>query len=38
MRRDERVVLMPILARGNHRHPRGGGCFAEVAATLVTHG
>ena len=38
MRRDERMVLMPILARGNHRHPRAGGCFAEVAATLVTHG
>jgi hypothetical protein len=38
MRRDERMVLMPILARGNHRHPRGGGCFAEVAATLMTHG
>lgn len=37
MRSDERLVLMPILARGNHAHPRLGGCFAEVAATLTTH-
>ncbi len=37
MRSDERPVLMPILARGNHAHPRIGGCFAEVAATLATH-
>jgi hypothetical protein len=36
MRRDERVVLMPILERGSHIHPRVGGCFAEVAATLAT--
>jgi SAM-dependent methyltransferase len=36
VRRDERVVLMPILARGSHVHPRVGGCFAEVAATLAT--
>ncbi|SFL22344.1 hypothetical protein [Geodermatophilus ruber] len=37
MRRAERVVLMPILARGAHVHPRDGGCFAEVAAALTTH-
>jgi hypothetical protein len=37
MRPDERVVLMPILARGVHVHPRVGGCFAEVAATLASH-
>lgn len=36
MRREERVILMPILARGSHIHPRVGGCFAEVAATLAT--
>jgi hypothetical protein len=36
MRRDEGVVLMPILARGSHIHPRVGGCFAEVAAILTT--
>jgi hypothetical protein len=37
MRSDERLVLMPVLARGNHVHPRVGGCFAEVAAILTTH-
>ena len=37
MRSDERLVLMPVLARGSHDHPRTGGCFAEVAATLSTH-
>jgi hypothetical protein len=37
MRDDERLVLMPILARGYHVHPRAGGCFTEVAATLSTH-
>ena len=37
MRSDERLVLMPVLAPGSHVHPRVGGCFAEVAATLSTH-
>ena len=37
MRSDERLVLMPVLAPGSHAHPRIGGCFAEVAATLTTH-
>ncbi len=37
MRSDERLVLMPVLAPGSHAHPRAGGCFAEVAATLSTH-
>ena len=37
MRSDERLVLMPVLAPGTHAHPRIGGCFAEVAATLTTH-
>jgi hypothetical protein len=37
MRDDERLVIMPILARGSHTHPRRGGCFAEVAAVLSTH-
>lgn len=37
MRSDERLVLMPVLAPGSHVHPRLGGCFAEVAATLSTH-
>jgi hypothetical protein len=37
MHSDEHLVLMPVLARGNHVHPRVGGCFAEVAAILTTH-
>ena len=37
MRSDERLVLMPVLEPGSHVHPRTGGCFAEVAATLSTH-
>ncbi len=37
MRSDERLVLMPVLAPGSHAHPRIGGCFAEVAATLTSH-
>jgi hypothetical protein len=37
MRSEERLVLMPVLAPGSHAHPRIGGCFAEVAATLTTH-
>jgi hypothetical protein len=37
MRSDERPVLMPVLMRGSHVHPRVGGCFAEVAAILTTH-
>ncbi len=37
MRSEERLVLMPVLAPGSHVHPRTGGCFAEVAATLSTH-
>jgi hypothetical protein len=37
MRSDERLVLMPVLARGNHVHPRDGACFAEVAAVLTSH-
>jgi hypothetical protein len=37
MRSDARLVLMPVLAPGGHAHPRTGGCFAEVAATLSTH-
>jgi hypothetical protein len=37
MRSGERLVLMPVLAPGSHVHPRIGGCFAEVAATLTTH-
>jgi hypothetical protein len=36
MHGQERRVLMPILARGSHAHPRGGGCFAEVAAAVGT--
>ncbi|MCU1605884.1 MAG: hypothetical protein JWP46_2349 [Modestobacter sp.] len=34
---DERTVLMPILARGGHSHPRYGACLTEVAAVLTTH-
>jgi hypothetical protein len=37
MRSGERLILMPVLARGRHVHPRTGGCFAEVAATLTGH-
>ncbi len=37
MRSEEHLVLMPVLAPGAHAHPRTGGCFAEVAATLSTH-
>ncbi|MDP9429254.1 MAG: hypothetical protein M3Q47_10445 [Actinomycetota bacterium] len=37
MRSDERLIFMPVLAPGCHAHPRIGGCFAEVAATLSTH-
>jgi hypothetical protein len=37
MRSDERLVLMPVLARGSHVHPRVGACFTEVAAILTTH-
>ncbi|HEX2074671.1 MAG TPA: hypothetical protein VHF92_12875 [Geodermatophilus sp.] len=37
MRGYERLELMPILARGNHAHPRIGGCFAEVAGVLAAH-